>query len=73
VPVRAGSDLADAGRPIGRVTSGGFAPTLKRPIAMGYVETDVAQAERELVATVRGQPIAMRIVPLPFVPHRYRT
>ncbi len=73
VPVRAGSELADAdGRTVGRVTSGGFAPTLKRPIAMGYVDADAAQPERELVATVRGQPIPMRVVPLPFVPHRYR-
>ncbi|HEX6994484.1 MAG TPA: glycine cleavage system aminomethyltransferase GcvT [Gammaproteobacteria bacterium] len=74
VPVRAGSELADAdGRPVGRVTSGGFAPTLKRPIAMGYVDAGVASLGRELVATVRGQPIPMRVVPLPFVPHRYRT
>jgi len=73
MPVRAGSELTDAkGRPVGRVTSGGFGPTLKRPIAMGYVASAHAAPGAELAATVRGQRIPMRITPLPFVPHRYR-
>lgn len=72
-PVRAGAELMDAdGRPVGRVTSGGFAPTLKRPVAMGYVDPDRAAPGGELAATVRGQRIAMRVTPLPFVPHRNR-
>ncbi len=74
VPVRAGSELVDGdGRPVGRVTSGGFSPTLQRPIAMGYVEPDRAAEGTELAATVRGQSIVMRVAPLPFVPHRNRT
>ncbi|HEU4617490.1 MAG TPA: glycine cleavage system aminomethyltransferase GcvT [Gammaproteobacteria bacterium] len=73
VPVRAGSELADAeGRTVGRVTSGGFAPTLKRPVAMGYVAPAAAAPGTEVAATVRGQRIAMRVTPLPFVPHGYR-
>jgi aminomethyltransferase len=74
VPVRAGSELADAeDRTVGRVTSGGFAPTLKRPIAMGYVTPAEAVVGTELVTTVRAQRIAMRVAPLPFVRHRYRS
>jgi aminomethyltransferase len=73
VPVRAGGELADSsGRTVGRVTSGGFAPTLKRPIAIGYVTPAYAAVGVDLIATVRGQRIGMRVTPLPFVPHRYR-
>jgi aminomethyltransferase len=72
-PVRAGADLADReGRTIGRVTSGGFGPTLKRPIAMGYVAPEHAAPGVELFTSVRGEPVTMRVSALPFVPHRYR-
>jgi len=38
VPAREGADiLTSDGQIIGRLTSGGFAPSLGRPIAMGYV------------------------------------
>src|SRR4029079_7030541 len=35
---REGCEIAIGGRVIGKVTSGGFAPTLGRAVAMGYVE-----------------------------------
>src|SRR5205823_4396326 len=42
-PARDGAEIIDRhGAPIGRVTSGGFSPTLGSPIAMGYVETEFA-------------------------------
>ena len=45
-PAREGTAILDsAGNPIGRVTSGGFGPSLGAPIAMGYV--DAAHAARE--------------------------
>ena len=69
VPVREGAPIADAnGRTVGRVTSGGFGPTVGGPVAMGYVAA--AQAT-PLTLTVRDKPIAARVVLLPFVPHRY--
>jgi aminomethyltransferase len=72
VPVREGAELVDGtGRTVGRVTSGGFGPAVGGPIAMGYVETASARAGMELQATVRGRPIAVEVVNLPFVPHRY--
>ena len=72
VPVREGAELVDGtGRTVGRVTSGGFGPTVGGPIAMGYVETASARAGTALQATVRGQPIAVEVANLPFVPHRY--
>ncbi|NNE64528.1 MAG: glycine cleavage system aminomethyltransferase GcvT [Gammaproteobacteria bacterium] len=72
VPVREGAELVDAdGRVIGRVTSGSFGPTVGAPIAMGYVETGFAALDSEVFAMVRGKPLAMTVVKMPFVPQRY--
>ncbi len=72
-PVRAGASLADAeGRTVGRVTSGGFGPTCGAPIALGYVEARLAAPGSALTAVVRDRRMPLRVVSLPFVPHRYR-
>jgi aminomethyltransferase len=72
-PAREGVEIADkSGRAIGKITSGGFGPTLNAPIAMGYVETVYAGDGTELDLIVRGKPLPARVVPMPFVPHRYR-
>ena len=72
-PAREGSEIADKnGRVIGKVTSGGFGPTLNAPVAMGYVETAFAGDGTEIDLIVRGKPLPARVSPLPFVPHRYR-
>ncbi len=55
-----------AGPAIGEVSSGTFSPTLKRPIAMAYVQADAAQPGTELAIDIRGQLEPARIVPLPF-------
>jgi aminomethyltransferase len=71
-PARAGTAIVDAaGAPVGEVTSGGFAPSLGAPISMGYVRRDLAADSTELGLIIRGQRHAARVVPLPFVPHRY--
>ncbi len=72
-PAREGSEIADrAGRVVGRVTSGGFAPSLNAPIAMGYVETALAGDGSEIDLMVRGKAMPGRVAAMPFVPHRYR-
>jgi len=72
-PVRNDVDLFDAeGKLMGRVTSGGFGPTVGHPVAMGYVETTVAQPGNRVFAEVRGTRIPVHIHTLPFTPHRYR-
>jgi aminomethyltransferase len=71
-PAREGADVsAPDGRKIGRVTSGGFAPSLGRPIAMAYVESDFTKPGTDLNIVVRGTPLAARVTQMPFVPHRY--
>ena len=71
-PAREGADIADpAGAVIGRVTSGGFSPSLGKPVAMGYVPPALADPGTELRVIVRGKAQRAVVTPLPFVPHRY--
>jgi aminomethyltransferase len=71
-PAREGTDIVgNSGAVIGRITSGGFGPSADGPIAMGYVAAAQAALGTPLKLMVRGTPRPARIVPLPFVPHRY--
>ena len=71
-PVREGAlILTGEGNEIGRVTSGGFSPSLQRPIAMGYVGSTFAEPGTALKLEQRGKLFDARVVPMPFVPHRY--
>ncbi len=70
-PVRAGATLTTPdGAPAGRVTSGGFGPSAGHPVAMGYVPAALALPGTELIAEVRGKPVAMHVAKLPFVQKR---
>jgi aminomethyltransferase len=70
--VREHTELEDLnGQPLGQVTSGLLAPTVDRPIAMGYVRPDAAATGTRVQALVRGKVVPMEVVPLPFVPPRY--
>jgi aminomethyltransferase len=72
-PAREGTEITDgAGRVIGKVTSGGFGPTVGGPIAMGYVERAAAAEGTRVGLLVRGTERPARVVALPFVAHRYR-
>lgn len=51
---------------VGRVTSGGFSPTLRRGIGMGYVATPHHRIDTPLHVVIRGTPRAARVTPLPF-------
>jgi aminomethyltransferase len=71
-PAREGTLITGAaGAEIGRITSGGFGPSIDAPIAMGYVAAAEAAVGNGVRLLVRGTPRPARIVPLPFVPHRY--
>ena len=74
-PVRAEVQLfADAvsDQPVGRVTSGGFGPSLGAPVAMGYVPVSLAAAGTRVFAELRGQRLPMIVTPLPFVPPSFK-
>ena len=72
VPVREHTELQDAsGQRIGEVTSGLLAPTIDKPIAMGYVNAEFAVVGTKINAIVRGKAVAMEVTAMPFVPTRY--
>lgn len=71
-PVREGALVLDAeGSEVGRITSGGFSPSLQRPIAMGYVASHLAEIGTALKLEQRGKLFDARVAAMPFVPHRY--
>jgi aminomethyltransferase len=72
-PVREGARVLDGeGNEVGRITSGGFSPSLERPIAMGYVASTLAEVGTPLKLEQRGKLFAASVAKLPFVPHRYQ-
>jgi aminomethyltransferase len=71
-PLREGVELVDGdGKILGRITSGGFGPTIGAPVAMGYLETAWAQPGTKLGAMLRGKVQPVEVAKLPFVPQRY--
>jgi aminomethyltransferase len=68
---REGAPVFAADRQVGTVTSGGFSPTLGHPIAMAYVDTAHASDGSQVEIELRGKRLPARVVPMPFVPHRY--
>ena len=72
MPVRDGAIIQDEnGNQVGYVTSGGFGPTLNKPISIARIETKFNQSQSKLFALVRDKIIAVEIVKLPFVKHNY--
>jgi aminomethyltransferase len=54
------------GKIAGCVTSGSYAPFLKRNIGMAYISPSLAEAGREIEIDIRGKMAGAQIVPLPF-------
>lgn len=65
---RQGARILNAGKEVGRVTSGTFSPTLKRPLAMALV--DASADVDELMVDIRGKDVACRRVSFPFLAAR---
>ena len=65
-PVRKDEDA------VGTVTSGSYAPSADKYIAMAYVETALAGAGTELAVEIRGQAKPARVVKTPFYPSRVK-
>lgn len=74
-PMREGVELfaaAEGGDPIGRITSGGFGPTVGGPVAMGYVPAEMAAPGTTLFGELRGKRQAVTVTPLPFVAANFK-
>jgi aminomethyltransferase len=66
---RSGQALRHAGREVGVVTSGGFCPSLKKGMGLGYVPPDLAAVGTELAVDVRGADVPVRVAERPFWKH----
>ena len=71
-PARSHTVIANAtGEPVGEVTSGGFAPSIARPIAMGYVRAEFSREGTSVQLIVRDKALPATVVAMPFVAHNY--
>ena len=71
MPVREGAEIFAGDDKVGRVTSGGFAPSVGAPIAMAYVDAAHTALGTALEAEVRGKRVPVTVAAMPFIPHRY--
>jgi aminomethyltransferase len=62
---------ADGTVQVGEVTSGTFSPCLKKPIAMGFVETELAKPGTEIYIKIRNKMQKAEVSKMPFVESRY--
>lgn len=70
-PAREGAEIAVDGEVRGVVTSGGFGPSIGRPVGMGYLPPDDAKPGQAIEVIVRGKPRAAEITRMPFSQHRF--
>jgi aminomethyltransferase len=72
-PAREGTIIKDmSGRDIGKITSGGFGPTVGGPVAMGYVEIASSIPGTKVQLIVRDKALPAEIIKLPFIPNRFK-
>ncbi len=65
-PAREGAAIFAGDAEVGTVTSGGFAPSVGAPVAMGFVAAAHAADGTSLEIEVRGKRLAAIVVPMPF-------
>jgi len=58
--------IQQGGATVGALTSGGMAPTLNKPIGMGYISGGETEPGTSIAIEIRGKPVAAVIAPLPF-------
>lgn len=74
-PMREGTPLfatPESETPIGEITSGGFGPSLERPIAMGYLPIAYSMDGTEVFAELRGKRLPVTVAPMPFRTSTYK-
>ncbi len=74
-PMREGVALyetSEADTPIGRITSGGFGPSIGAPVAMGYLPARLSEPDTVVYGDLRGKRLPVTVAPLPFVPARFK-
>jgi aminomethyltransferase len=72
--MREGTELLadEGGEAVGRVTSGGFGPSLDAPVAMGYVPIGQAAPGTRLHGRLRGKMLPVTVTKMPFIEPGYK-
>ena len=73
-PMREGTEVfagPEGGPAIGRITSGGFGPSIEAPMAMAYLPASLTEGAT-VYGEVRGKRLPATIVPMPFQPTTYK-
>ncbi len=74
-PMREGTVLfsqESGGDEVGKVTSGGFGPSVGGPVAMGFVGSIYATDDTPLWGEVRGKRMPLKVKKLPFVAAQFK-
>ena len=57
---------------IGKITSGGYGPTVGHPIAMGYIDSKYMRSNDDLYGELRGKRLPIKVSEMPFVPLNFK-
>ncbi|KIN73352.1 glycine cleavage system aminomethyltransferase GcvT [Sulfitobacter guttiformis] len=74
-PMREGVELfadEDSETPVGRITSGGFGPTVGGPVAMGMLVAEFTKEGTVVFGALRGKRLPLTVSALPFVPANFK-
>ncbi|MEO1406831.1 MAG: glycine cleavage T C-terminal barrel domain-containing protein, partial [Pseudomonadota bacterium] len=71
-PAREGTEIEIRGERVGVVTSGGFGPSVEKPIAMGYVACKHTAPGTKIDLMIRGKAHEAEVCELPFIQPNYK-
>ena len=71
-PMREGTEIFHGETCVGKITSGGFGPSVGAPIAMARINSAFATPGTLLTGEVRGKRLPVTVSPLPFLPTRFK-
>ena len=74
-PLRQGCDLycsSHSQEKIGYISSGGYSPSLKQPISIGFVLSKFIKEGTEVYANLRGKRVLATVTRSPFVSNKYK-
>ena len=57
---------------IGKITSGGYGPTVGYPVAMGYIDSKYTHNRNNLFGELRGKRVPVKVSKIPFVPLNFK-
>ncbi len=70
-PARHGAKIFSNGEQVGEITSGTLSPSLKKPVAMGYIKKGLHTAGTQVEVEVRNKRYPAVVTKMPFVEQHY--